>query len=480
MVESTKVAPLDQQVLAELRAIVGERNVITDLEKQWPFLQQPSRYSIAAKSRAVVRPKSTAEVCSIVRLASDSSIPLVPQGGNTGLVGGQIPVSGEIVLSLQAMDRIREVDTAANVITCEAGVILRNARQAAASANRMLPLLLPSDGSCTIGGNVATNAGGTQALSYGITRDQVVGLEVVLANGEVLSLMRKLKKDNTGYNLHNLFIGSEGTLGIITAAMLKLVPERPTVETGLAGLNSVENALVLLAKAYEIAAGELTSFELLSGEGLACVVNNMPSCRFPTPSKHRWYVFIELSSATDKELRRKLEELLFTAVDQAVVEDGIIATSLDQAQALWNLREVAGEAQRREGDVVGHDISVPAGQVAAFLIEADAAVQRVCRDCRPMPFGHLGDGNIHYTVVQPRDMPRGLFSSMSDEINGAVHRVVSDHLGSISAEHGIGLFKREALSQTRDAASLNIMRGIKQLLDPKGIMNPGKVLMPHP
>lgn len=478
MIGTAHAEPLDEQLLSRLAAIVGERNVITDPDAQWPFLTQPSRYNFDAKSRAVVRPQSTQEICSIARIAHDASIPIVPQGGNTGLVGGQIPVCGEIVLSLQRMNRIREIDTTANLITCEAGVILRQARHAAASAGRLLPLLLPSDGSCTIGGNVATNAGGTQALSYGVTRDQVVGLEVVLANGELLSLMRKLKKDNTGYNLHNLFVGSEGTLGIVTAAMLKLIPERPNVETGLVGLGSAKQALALLTKTREAVGDDLTSFELLSGAGLACVVSNVPGCRFPTRSQHRWYVFIEISSSRDTAIRNKLEELLIGAAEQSLIEDGLIASNLDQAAALWKLREVAGEAQRREGDIVGHDISVPVTQVPAFLADADSAMQKICPGCRPMPFGHLGDGNIHYTVVQPQDMLKGQFAAMAAEITSAVHAVVAAHVGSISAEHGIGLVKRDALNRTRDPASLQIMRGIKQLLDPKGILNPGKVLKP--
>jgi FAD/FMN-containing dehydrogenase len=469
---------LTPELIARFAKIVGDKNAIITPADQAPYLVEKSRYAYSVISPAVLRPSSVAEVSAIVKLANETSTPIVPQGGNTGLTGGQIPHNGEIVLSLQRLDKIREIDPTSNTMTCEAGVTLRRAREAAASVGRLYPLLLPSEGSCTIGGNLATNAGGIQALSYGVARNQMLGLEVVLADGRILNSLNKLKKDNTGYDLRNLFIGSEGTLGVITAAVLRLIPSLHSVETAFVGVPSPENALKLLGVATERAGDAVTSFEMLTRMCIDSVLNNMVGCREPMKSRHQWYLVIELSSQKATGLREVMEEILSTGYELGLVADAVIADSIEQTKAFWGIREIAGEAQRREGGVIGHDISVPVVSVPAFLREADEAVTSLMPGCRPMPFGHLGDGNIHYTVVQPVGADKDEFLAHGKEINDLVHGIVMSLGGSISAEHGIGFSKREYLSKIKEPVALDLIRGFKNLLDPKGILNPGKVLYP--
>jgi D-lactate dehydrogenase (cytochrome) len=400
----------------------------------------------------------------------------VPQGGNTGLVGGQVPFNGEIVLSLNRLDLIREVDPVSNTMTCEAGVTLLRAREAAAAADRLYPQLLPSEGTCTIGGNLSTNAGGTAALSYGIARSHALGLEVVLADGRVLNDLNKLKKDNTGYDLKNLFIGAEGTLGIITAAVLRLIPRPRSVETAYAGLASPEAALDLLGLASERTAGAVTSFELMARAGIDIVLHHAPGTRDPLPEKHPWYVLIELSSQSRAGLRDVLEEILGTALERGLIADATIADNLEQAKMFWRMREMFGEAQRHEGGSIKHDISVPVAAVPAFIREADTAVTDLIPGARPLPFGHLGDGNIHYNITQPAGADKAEFLARWHEVNELVFAIVRKHGGSISAEHGIGVLKREFLPQVKDPVALDLMRTLKRTLDPKNILNPGKVL----
>jgi D-lactate dehydrogenase (cytochrome) len=424
----------------------------------------------------VLRPGSVAEVSDILGLAHESATPIVPQGGNTGLVGGQVPFNGEIVLSLNRLDRIREVDPVSNTMTCEAGVTLLRAREAAAAADRLYPQLLPSEGTCTIGGNLSTNAGGTAALSYGIARSHALGLEVVLADGRVLKDLNKLKKDNTGYDLKNLFIGAEGTLGIITAAVLRLIPRPRSVETAYAGFASPEAALDLLGLASERTAGAVTSFELMARAGIDIVLRHAPGTRDPLPEKHPWYVLIELSSQSRSGLRDVLEETLGTGLERGLIADATIADNLEQAKMFWRMREMFGEAQRHEGGSIKHDISVPVAAVPAFIREADTAVTNLIPGARPLPFGHLGDGNIHYNITQPAGADKAEFLARWHEVNELVFSIVRKHGGSISAEHGIGVLKREFLPQVKDPVALDLMRALKRTLDPKNILNPGKVL----
>ena len=466
---------LDQKLLARFAAIVGDKYAITDPQAQTPYLVE-MRDLFRGHSPMVLRPGSVAEVSAILQLANETATPIVPQGGNTGLVGGQIPHHNEIVLSLNRLDRIREVDPTSYTITCEAGVTLQRAREAAAAVDRLYPQLLPSEGTCTIGGNLATNAGGTAAIAHGIARAHALGLEVVLADGRVLNDLNKLKKDNTGYDLKNLFIGAEGTLGVITAAVLRLVPRPRSVETAFAGVASAEAALELLGIAQERSGGDVTSFEIMTRAGIELVLRHAQGCRDPLASPHAWYVLMELSSQQRDGLRALLEAVLAEGMERGLVLDATIAESIEQGKAFWRVREMFGEVQRYAGGSIKHDISVPVAAVPAFIREADAAVTALIPGARPLPFGHLGDGNIHYNVNQPVGADKGEFLKRWDEVNAAVFAVVKKYGGSISAEHGVGVMKRDLLPSVKDPVALDLMRSLKRMLDPKGILNPGKVL----
>jgi D-lactate dehydrogenase (cytochrome) len=354
-------------------------------------------------------------------------------------------------------------------------VTLQRAREAAANVDRLYPQLLPSEGSCTIGGNLSTNAGGTAALAYGVAREMALGLEVVLADGRILNTLTKLKKDNTGYNLHNLFIGAEGTLGIITAATLKLFAKPRAVETAFVGLKSPADALKLLAISRAEAAGSLTSFELLADIAVDFSVRHGIDVRAPLAAKHPWYVLMELSSSRD-EARGTLEAILERGMEDGIVDDAVIAASLAQRQAFWKLRDEMSAAQKPEGGSIKHDVSVPVAAVPDFIAEANAAVVKLIPGSRPVPFGHLGDGNIHYNVSQPVGADSAAFLARWHEVNEVVFDIVLRMGGSISAEHGIGVLKRDELPLVKDRTTIELMRGIKAMLDPLGIMNPGKVL----
>src|SRR5436190_7374203 len=468
-------ADLDPNLLARFAAIVGEKYAITEAQAQAPYLLE-MRDMFHGRTPLVLRPGSVTEVSKILALANESATAVVPQGGNTGLAGGQIPHDGEIVLSLNRLDRIRDVDAVSNTMTCEAGVTLLRAREAAADADRLYPQLLPSEGTCTIGGNLSTNAGGTAALAYGIARSHVLGIEVVLADGRVLDNLNKLKKDNTGYDLKNLFIGAEGTLGVITAAVLRLVPRPRSFETAFVGLSSVEAALDLLGIATESAGSGLTSFELMARSGVEMVLRHAAGCRDPLASPYPWYVLIELSSPRREAVRGTLEDVLARGAENGLVGDAAIADSLEQAKAFWRIREMFGEVQRHAGGSIKHDVSVPVATVPAFIKEADAAVAALIPAARPLPFGHLGDGNIHYNISQPVGADKEDFLNRWEEINAAVFAVVAKYGGSISAEHGIGVMKRDLLPKVKDPVAYDLMCTLKRALDPKGILNPGKVL----
>jgi FAD/FMN-containing dehydrogenase len=469
---TTTIAP---QLLERFIAIVGKKYALTDPQAQAPYLVE-MRDLYRGHTPVVLRPGSVAEVSAILRLANETRTAVVPQGGNTGLVGGQIPLHGEIVVSLNRLDRIREVDPVSNTMTVEAGVTLQRAREAAAGAGRLYPQLLPSEGTCTIGGNLSTNAGGTAALAHGIARAHALGLEVVLADGRVLNNLNKLKKDNTGYDLKNLFIGAEGTLGIITAAVLRLVPRPRSVETAYAAVSSPQAAVDLLGVATERTAGAVTSFELMARAGVEAVFRYDAKSRDPLDRPYGWYVLIELSSQQQSGLREVLESILAEGHETGLVLDATIAESLEQAKAFWRIRELFGEVQRHIGASIKHDVSVPVAAIPAFITDADAAVTQFIPGSKTLPFGHLGDGNIHYNVMQPEAMDRQDFLARWHEVNKVVFDVVRKHGGSISAEHGIGVMKRDILPDYKDPVALDLMRGLKQLLDPNGILNPGKVL----
>jgi FAD/FMN-containing dehydrogenase len=470
----TPAAPMSPELIARFRAIVGDKYAVTE-PADVAFYVTEERGLFHGRSPLVLRPGSTAEVAAICKLATEHRIALVPQGGNTGLVGGQTPHHGEVVVSTRRLDKIRDIDPASNTMTCESGVVLQVAQQQAAEVDRLFPLSLGAEGSCTIGGNLSTNAGGTAALAFGVAREMALGLEVVLADGRILNGLSKLKKDNTGYDLRNLFIGAEGTLGIITAATLRLFPKPRAVGTAFVGLKSPADALKLLSISQNEAAGSLTSFELLADIAVDFSVRHGIDIRAPLASQHPWYVLMELSSSRD-DISATLESILAQGMEQGIVDDAVIAANLSQRSAFWKLRDEMSAAQKPEGGSIKHDISVPVAAVPAFIAEANAAVVKLIPGARPVPFGHLGDGNIHYNVSQPIGANAADFLSRWHDVNAVVFDIVLRMGGSISAEHGIGVLKRDELPEVKDKVAIELMRAIKSMLDPLGIMNPGKVL----
>jgi FAD/FMN-containing dehydrogenase len=464
-------------LLGGLSAIVGERHLITEAASMEPHLRE-WRHLFIGKARAVVKPRTVEEVSAILRLAHETGTPIVPQGGNTGLVGGQIPVAEgrEIVLSLTRLDQVRSVDPESDVMVVEAGVTLARAQEAAEGAGRLFPLSLASEGSCTIGGNLSTNAGGTAVLAYGNARDLCLGLEAVLADGRIWRGLGSLRKDNTGYDLKNLFIGAEGTLGVITAASLKLFPKPQARATAFASLPSPEAALALFRLARAEAGGQLTTFEIMPRFGVDVVLRHAADARAPLAEPSPWSALMELSTPSADGLAGVMEALLEKALEAGLVTDAAIAASGAQRKALWRIREAMSEVQGLEGGSIKHDVSVPVSRVPELLARGAALIETLVPGARPLPFGHLGDGNIHFNVSQPVGADKAAFLARWDEVNAAVHGLVSELGGSISAEHGIGRLKRHLLPGVKDPVALELMRAIKATLDPKGILNPGAVL----
>ena len=470
----------DDALIRRLRAIVGESHVLVAPADVVAYLTEP-RNKFKGITRCVVRPRTRDEVAAVLTLCHETGTALVPQGGNTGLVGGQIPDAGgqAIILSLTRMNAVRDVDPVTNTMTVEAGMTLDAARTLADGVDRLFPLWIASGGSCTIGGNLATNAGGVNVIAFGTARDLVNGIEVVMADGRVLSSLGKLKKDNTGYDLKHLFIGSEGTLGVITAAVLKLVDKPRSVETAFIGLDGPRAALALLGVARAKSAGEVRAFELMPRIAVEFVVQAF-GLREPLVERHPWYVLLEVASSSDHGLDERLHGLLEEASEAGLIADATVAASLDQAAKLWDLRENISEAQGRFGGSIKHDVSVPVASVPAFLEAVEPAVLATVPGARLCAFGHLGDGNIHCNIQQPpsagMDGEKAAFLARWPEVNTIVHDLVARFGGSISAEHGIGQLKRDLLPGVKDPVALATMRAIKHALDPKGILNPGKVL----
>ncbi|MDE3176613.1 MAG: FAD-binding oxidoreductase [Pseudomonadota bacterium] len=428
------------------------------------------------QARALVRPASTAEVAAVIAACAAAKAPITPQGGNTGLVGGQIPFGPEIVLSLKRLNRVREVDALADSMIVEAGVTLAEAQAAAERADRLFPLSLASEGSCTVGGNLSTNAGGVAVLAYGNAREMTTGVEVVLADGRIVNALSKLRKDNTGYDLKDLFVGAEGTLGIITAAALKLFARPRSRETAFVGLASPEAALALFRRARESFGAEVVSFELIPRIAMDFVLRHAPGARDPLGQPHPWYVLVEIASQKAGGLDEAVTDWLGGAAEAGLIDDAALAASGEQRAAFWALRENISEVQKFEGGSIKHDISVPIGAVPAFLAEAGAAVLRRSPAARVVAFGHMGDGNIHFNVSQPIGADMAAFLADWEGMNEVVHDIVARYEGSFSAEHGIGRLKRDLLARKKDPAALDVMRAIKAALDPSGLMNPGKVL----
>eukprot|EP00903_Cladosiphon_okamuranus_P001133 g1131.t1 len=458
--------------------IIGEANVLTSPEDQAPFLTE-WRDLYKGITPMVLRPGNTKEVSAVMAYAYEHGLKVVPQGGNTGLVGGQIPqeTGDEIVLSLVRLNKIRNVDPAGFTLTAEAGVVLETLQQEAEKADRLFPLSLGAQGSCQIGGNISTNAGGTAVLAYGNTRDLVLGLEVVLPNGDIWNGLRTLRKDNTGYDLKQLFIGGEGTLGIITAAALKLFPKPKKLEAAFVGLPNPQAALKLFTLAKASAGPVLTGFEIMPRVGVEFCLKHLDGARDPLEGAHAWYVLMEMSSGSEAfPVRDLLESVLGEAFEDGLVEDAAFAQNLSQVQDFWHIRHGMSEVQKPEGGSIKHDVSVPVASIPDFLDKAMAAVEAFVPGCRPVPFGHIGDGNIHFNVSQPVDADKEDYLAKWDEMNAIVHGIVGEFSGSISAEHGIGRLKRDLLADVKTDIELDLMKRIKTAFDPKGLLNPGRVL----
>jgi len=464
--------------LARLEGLVGAAHVLADPHDTAPFLADwRGRYR--GRARAVVLPADTGEVAAVVQACADARVPIVPQGGRTGLVMGSVPDLGgaAIVLSLRRLDRIRAVDPDNRTMTVEAGCILADVQAAAQAAGMLFPLSLAAEGSCTIGGNLATNAGGTAVLRYGNTRELCLGLEVVTAQGQVWDGLRALRKDNTGYALRELFIGAEGTLGVITAAVLKLYPAPRAALTALVALDSPRRALDLLTLLQAHCGAALTGFELMSAYCLQLVARHFPDLPQVFAQPHPQYALIELSSnESEAHAHALLESGIGAALDSGVARDAVVATSTRQALDLWRLREHIPPAQAADGKNIKHDISLPVSVIPAFILACDNALQAAFPRCRPVTFGHLGDGNLHYNVAPPEGVSHDAFLLQQDAVNRIVHDRVAAFNGSISAEHGIGMLKRDELARYKAPLELDMMRAIKAALDPLGIMNPGKIL----
>ncbi|MHB8668442.1 MAG: FAD-binding oxidoreductase [Burkholderiales bacterium] len=475
------------ELIETLRGLVGDAGIVTDAQEVMPYATD-WRKRYRGNPLAVVRPASTAEVAAVVKLCAETRTAVVPQGGNTGLCGGATPLAaadaarygaggGQIVLKLSRMNRIRAVDAVNNTITVEAGCVLANLQQAAAQADRLFPLSLAAEGSCEIGGNLSTNAGGTAVLRYGNARDLVLGLEVVLPDGQVWDGLRGLRKDNTGYDLKQLFVGAEGTLGIITAAVLKLYPRPRARATALVALASPAKALQLLSHMQGVCGDRLTGFELMSAFCLALVARHFAATRLPFAESHAQYVLLELSdTANAAGLDAALHEALAEASAAGLAQDAVVAASEAQAAALWALRENIPEAQVHEGKQIKHDVSVPISRIAEFIAVTDAEIQRSFPGVRMVTFGHLGDGNLHYNVAPAPGDDEDAFMACAGAISRVVHDSAVRFAGSISAEHGLGQYKRDEILRYKPALEMDLMRRIKMALDPQGIMNPGKVL----
>ncbi len=466
------------EVLSRFAAIVGEKGVLIAPEDTGSYLQE-WRGLYHGRTPMVLRPATVDQVSAILKLAHEERIAIVPQGGNTGLVGAQIPfeTGSEIVLSLNRMKAIRAVDPAGNSLTAEAGVTLQAIQEAAAAADRLFPLSLASEGTCEIGGNIATNAGGVHVLRYGNTRELVLGLEAVFPGGQVWHGLKSLRKDNTGYDLKSLLIGSEGTLGVITAATLRLFPRPAEVATVFAGLPSLDAAASLFASAFEKAGPLLTAFELIPRILLDFLLTHLPQNRDPLAGRYPWYALFEISSPLAEGLaERAALSILEDAAGRGLVADAAVAASQAQADAFWHLRETAAEVQKYEGGSIKHDVSVPVSQIPRFIEEASAAVTALIPGSRPVPFGHYGDGNIHFNISQPKGADKDAFLARWDEVAALVHGIVLRYGGSISAEHGIGRMKAATLETVKAPVELAMMRGIKAVFDPRGILNPGKLL----
>ncbi|MCU0954033.1 MAG: FAD-binding oxidoreductase [Hyphomicrobium sp.] len=468
----------DAALLDALARCVGPANTIRAGDpRQQPYLRE-WRDRFRGVSPLVVRPATTAEVGEVLKLCNDARVGVVPQSGNTGLVGGQIPHEDgrEIVLSLDRMTAIRSIDAGSSALTAEAGVKLAEVQEAARSAGLMFALSMASEGSACLGGALATNAGGLAVLAYGSARAQVLGVEAVLADGRVLDGLSSLKKDNTGYDLRDLLIGSEGTLAIITAATVKLVPEPRDVATALASLPAMDRLVPMFQLAQRTAGPALTAFEFMSERAMSFVIKHGKATAAAAGVAAPCTVLLEISATEPGRAQPMLETILSEALAAGLIADARVAGSQTQRAAMWQLREQMSDIQKLEGGSIKHDVSLPIAHVPEFLDRAAIVVETICPGARPVPFGHLGDGNVHYNVSQPTGMDKAQFLGLWEPMSDAVHALVSEMGGSISAEHGIGRMKRDALLRVKNPVALDLMRAIKSAFDPNGILNPGKLI----
>ncbi len=464
--------------LREIGNILGPNGILTGLEDMAPHLTD-WRGRHTGKAALVALPKSTAEVSAVVKICAENNIPMVPQGGNTGLVQGGVPdASGDqVVINLKRMNRILEINPGDYAATVEAGVVLAGLQAAAKEQDLLFPLSLAAEGSCQIGGNIATNAGGIHVMRFGPMRDLVLGLEVVLASGEIWDGLKTLRKDNTGYDLKQLFIGAEGTLGIITRATLKLFPAPKTAETAIIGGKCVEDLLAILARLQKRFGDKVSAYEIFPRTALEMVLLHIPGTRPPFQQSHAWYAVTDLWEVTpNPSLGSDLEKELAACLGKGLAGDAVAARSLEQAKDFWKLREAIAEAQKLDGDGIKHDVSIPPGVIPEFIRRADAALEKIIPGFKRIAFGHAGDGNIHYDPCPPPGMEQKTFLRFRNEVNRAVHDIVADLRGSISAEHGIGATRLSELAHYKPKGDLALSRAIKQAFDPKGLMNPGKLI----
>ena len=466
---------IDAAFIGRVHAIVGERGVITNQADIAPYVRD-WRGIYTGKTSLVVRPSNTQEVAAVVALCAESHTPIVPQGGNTGMVGGGIPDDSNraIILSLTRMNKIRNIDLANNAMTVEAGCVLATVQEAALGNNRYFPLSLAAEGSCTIGGNLSTNAGGTAVLRYGNARDLVLGIEAVTPDGKIWNGLKALRKDNTGYDLKHLLMGAEGTLGIITAAVLKLFPKPQRTCTALVAVLDPAASVALLATIQGALGDRLTGFELMSRVCLDHVVKHFPATVEPFSTRQPWQVLVELTDTLkDAPLEDALSAALQPAFENGQALDAVIASSEAQSQALWNIREHIPEAEKLQGKSVKHDIAVPISRIAEFIQRGNIALAGKFPDAQVICFGHIGDGNLHYNLSFPGVIPT---AEQTHDANALIYALLDELGGSISAEHGLGQMKREEITRHKSSVELDMMRAIKAALDPHGIMNPGKVL----
>ena len=464
-------------VLDRLKDAVGAQGFSQDPAEIAPHLEEwRSKYQ--GHTPLLLRPSTAAQVSAVLAICQETGTKLVTQGGNTGLVGGQIPLNGEVLLTTKRLNRIRHFDESGMTMTVEAGVALAEVQGAADNKNLLFPLSLASEGSCTVGGNIATNAGGTHVLRYGMTRALVLGLEVVLPGGAVLEMLRSLPKDNSGYDLKQVFIGSEGTLGVITAAVLKLFPKPEISVTAFAAVPSPDAALKLLGEMQHATSGQLSAFELVPRVALEFVTRHIDGTRDPLAASSPWYVLMEATGGKHANLAASFEDGLAAAITDGLVVDAVVAASQSQAASLWKLRESISESQKREGASIKHDISVPVAAIPDFLAKATPAVLALVPSARPVSFGHLGDGNLHFNFNSPRAGDDPAFLDQWNEVQQVVHDIVKEFRGSISAEHGIGAMKVASLPRYKSHEELDAMRALKAAFDPKNILNPGKTVPP--